>query len=206
MLHLNKQTSNNDGMCVPYFGQSLSGDLFYCTVMIQSTDMPGQTVQTQIRLPRNSLIRVYTVCHSVCIVWTHYPMVEPHSSNFLGVRIFRKFTVYPQIPDYRNAVIVARNPNSVKRATSYAERLRLRIAVIHGEEKEDESEKFDGRNSPPLPASPVIQEADFGLQTVPGTELWFIFFILILMQVSNISRQKPWNCIQCVIYFHFTYQ
>ena len=46
------------------------------------------------------LIRVYTVCHSVCIVWTHYSMVEPHSSNFRvittnfwGVRIFRKFTV-----------------------------------------------------------------------------------------------------------------
>ena len=52
--------------------------------------------------PRSSLIRVYTVCHSVCIVWTHYSMVEPHSSNFrvittndLGVRIFRKFTVVP---------------------------------------------------------------------------------------------------------------
>ena len=25
--------------------------------------------------------RVYTVCHSVCIVWTHCSMVEPHSSN-----------------------------------------------------------------------------------------------------------------------------
>ena len=49
---------------------------------------------------RSSLIRIYTVCHSVCIVWTHYSMVEPHSSNYrvittnvLGVRIFRKFTV-----------------------------------------------------------------------------------------------------------------
>ena len=48
----------------------------------------------------SSLIRVYTVCHSVCIVWTHYSMVQPHSSNFrvittkcLGVPIFRKFTV-----------------------------------------------------------------------------------------------------------------
>ena len=48
----------------------------------------------------SSLIRVYTVCHSVCIVWTRYSMVEPHSSNFrvittnfLGVRIIRKFTV-----------------------------------------------------------------------------------------------------------------
>ena len=76
-----------------------------------------------------------------------------------------------QIPDYRNAVIVARNPNSVKRVTSYAERLRLSIAVIHGEEKEDESEKYDGRNSPPLPSSPVLQEADFGLHTIPGTLL-----------------------------------
>ena len=47
--------------------------------MIQSfrKDAPGQTVQTQIRL-----LRVYTVCHSVCIDWTHYYMVEPHSSNF----------------------------------------------------------------------------------------------------------------------------
>ena len=49
---------------------------------------------------RNSLIKVYTVCNSICIVWTHYSMVEPHSLNFrvittniLGVRIFRKFTV-----------------------------------------------------------------------------------------------------------------
>ena len=69
------------------------------SVMILSfrTDMPGQTVQTQIRL---LLIRVYTVCHSFCVVWIHYSMVEPHSSNFrvittnfLGVRIFRKFMV-----------------------------------------------------------------------------------------------------------------
>ena len=57
--------------------------------------MPWQTVPTQM----SSLIRVYTVCHSICTVWTHYPTVEPHSSNFrvitslLGVRIFRKFTV-----------------------------------------------------------------------------------------------------------------
>ena len=103
-------------------------DLYTGSAVILSfqTDMPGQTVQTQIRLfleeqsdqslpcsqtvqaqirlllLRSSLIRVYTVCHSVCIVWTHYSMVEPHSSNFrvittniLGVRIFRKFTVIP---------------------------------------------------------------------------------------------------------------
>ena len=47
-------------------------------------------------VPRGAgLIRVYTVSYSVCIVWTHYSMVDPHSSNFrmittnvLGVRIF----------------------------------------------------------------------------------------------------------------------
>ena len=33
---------------------------------------------------RSSLIRIYTVCHSVCIFWTHYSMVEPHSSNIRG--------------------------------------------------------------------------------------------------------------------------
>ena len=56
------------------------------TVMILSfrTDMPGQTMQTQ----RSSLIKVYTVCHSVCIVWSHYSMVEPHSLNFGVITIF----------------------------------------------------------------------------------------------------------------------
>ena len=33
-------------------------------------------VQTQIR------IRIYTVCHSVCIFWTHYSVVKQHCSNF----------------------------------------------------------------------------------------------------------------------------
>ena len=56
--------------------------------------------QTAPQTAPSSLIRVYTVCHSVCIVWTHYCIVEPYNSNFrvittnfLGVRIFRKFTV-----------------------------------------------------------------------------------------------------------------
>jgi len=35
------------------------------------------------------------------------------------------------------------------RATSFAERLRLGLAVIHGEQKEPESERLDGRQSPP---------------------------------------------------------
>ncbi|XP_072022220.1 phosphoribosyl pyrophosphate synthase-associated protein 2-like isoform X2 [Amphiura filiformis] len=57
--------------------------------------------------------------------------------------------IQENIPDWRNAVIVAKNPGSATRATSFAERLRLGLAVIHGEEKESESEKLDGRHSPP---------------------------------------------------------
>ena len=59
-----------------------------------------------------------------------------------------------KIPDYRNAIIVARTPGQAKRATAYAERLRLGIAVIHGDleiEKDNESMMMvnDGNNSPP---------------------------------------------------------
>ena len=31
---------------------------------------------------RSSLIRVYSVCHSVCLFWMHYHMVKKHCSNF----------------------------------------------------------------------------------------------------------------------------
>lgn len=71
------------------------------------------------------------------------------------------------ISDYRNAVIVARNPGAVKRATSYAERLRLTIAVIHGEEKSSESEKDDGRNSPPLPEVEQRRISNFNMEFLP---------------------------------------
>lgn len=53
-----------------------------------------------------------------------------------------------RIPDYRNAIIVARTPGQAKRATAIAERLRLGIAVIHGElDKEAEGEGSDSANS-----------------------------------------------------------
>lgn len=83
-------------------------------------------------------------------------------------------SVYPnlQIPDYRNAVIVARHPGAVKRATSYAERLRLSIAVIHGEEK-TESERDDGRNSPPPEGSESRNSHMQGMQFLPGISQLF---------------------------------
>ncbi|XP_076305603.1 phosphoribosyl pyrophosphate synthase-associated protein 2 isoform X1 [Tachypleus tridentatus] len=74
--------------------------------------------------------------------------------------------IQESIPDYRNAVIVARNPGSAKKATSYAERLRLGIAVIHGEQKESESDEVDGRNSPPV--VPSSRTMDVGLDLMPG--------------------------------------
>ncbi|KAA3675961.1 uncharacterized protein DEA37_0014803 [Paragonimus westermani] len=70
--------------------------------------------------------------------------------------------------DYRNAVIVARNPSIVPRATSYAERLRLPLVVIHGEDRDD-SEHNDGRNSPPLESLPAERRvvAHVGLELLP---------------------------------------
>ncbi|VDP14827.1 unnamed protein product [Onchocerca flexuosa] len=43
------------------------------------------------------------------------------------------------IPDYRNAVIVAKNPKVMHKATSFAEKLSVSIAVIHGEVKDDDT-------------------------------------------------------------------
>ncbi|MFH4982331.1 hypothetical protein AB6A40_009040 [Gnathostoma spinigerum] len=57
--------------------------------------------------------------------------------------------IHENIPDYKNAVIVAKSPDVMHKAMSYAERLRLDIAVIHGESKDDLREPEDGRQSPP---------------------------------------------------------
>ncbi|KAK0396558.1 hypothetical protein QR680_001767 [Steinernema hermaphroditum] len=55
-----------------------------------------------------------------------------------------------EVRDYRNSVIVAKSPGVMNKATSYADRLRVGIAVIHGEIKdEEESGMEDGRQSPP---------------------------------------------------------
>lgn len=60
-------------------------------------------------------------------------------------------------------MIVAKDPGSAKKATSYAERLRLAFAVIHGEQKVAEADLIDGRSSPP----PQDQEQDV-LSTTSG--------------------------------------
>ncbi|XP_051905124.1 phosphoribosyl pyrophosphate synthase-associated protein 1 isoform X2 [Hippocampus zosterae] len=83
--------------------------------------------------------------------------------------------IQEEIPDYRNAIIVAKSPAAAKRAQSYAERLRLGLAVIHGEAQCSESDMADGRHSPPCVRNttghtglelPCKQQAPF-----PGIEL-----------------------------------
>ena len=44
-----------------------------------------QTVKTQIRLLLNSLIRVYTICHSADTFWTHYQIEESHFFKFKNI-------------------------------------------------------------------------------------------------------------------------
>lgn len=67
-------------------------------------------------------------------------------------------------------MIVARNPGTAKKATSYAERLRLGIAVIHGEQKEAESDEVDGRYSPPTVPRSRTMDVSVGVPVHPAKE------------------------------------
>ncbi|XP_061426098.1 phosphoribosyl pyrophosphate synthase-associated protein 2 isoform X1 [Lethenteron reissneri] len=87
--------------------------------------------------------------------------------------------IQDEIPDYRNAVIVAKSPSSAKRAQSFAERLRLAMAVIHGEAQDAESDMDDGRHSPPpivmknssSAIHPVLELPRKPSSSYPGLEL-----------------------------------
>lgn len=70
---------------------------------------------------------------------------------------------FVQIADYRNAVIVARNPSSMNKATSYADRLRLGVAMIHGEQKEPEDESSPS----PVPGGPALADVK-AIEILPG--------------------------------------
>ncbi|XP_078611869.1 phosphoribosyl pyrophosphate synthase-associated protein 2-like isoform X2 [Branchiostoma floridae x Branchiostoma japonicum] len=91
--------------------------------------------------------------------------------------------IQEQIPDYRNAVIVAKNPGSARRAQSLAERLRLGLAVIHGETKEAESDAIDGRHSPP----PVVAQ-NTGLEW-PSGRYWSADFGIGVPMLT--AKEKP---------------
>ena len=90
---------------------------------------------------------------------------------------------------------MARHPGAVKRATSYAERLRLGIALIHGDhDKVCESELDDGRNSPPPPDVETRTTAfTLGLEYLPGTHTCIYFDCTVnylSWTIKSIGSQK----------------
>ena len=54
-----------------------------------------------------------------------------------GIKTISQY-ILDNIPNYRECVMVAKHPSSTRRVSSYAERLRVNFAVIHGELKEEE--------------------------------------------------------------------
>ncbi|XP_003972066.2 phosphoribosyl pyrophosphate synthase-associated protein 1-like isoform X2 [Takifugu rubripes] len=72
--------------------------------------------------------------------------------------------IQEEIPDYRNAVIVAKSPSAAQRAQSYAERLRLGLAVLHGEAHNFELVMSDG---PGLASPSSLAHARTGLELPP---------------------------------------
>ncbi|CAF3132764.1 unnamed protein product [Rotaria sp. Silwood2] len=99
--------------------------------------------------------------------------------------------VKEQIPDWRNAVIVARKPNQAKRVTGFAQRLKLHIAVIHGcQDRENEIEETDGRNSPP-PSSSGLDNL------VPMSDRRSVFTIpsLALGEQVNVKGNLPMDVV-----------
>uniref|UniRef100_A0A8K9V6F0 Phosphoribosyl pyrophosphate synthase-associated protein 2 n=1 Tax=Oncorhynchus mykiss TaxID=8022 RepID=A0A8K9V6F0_ONCMY len=111
-----------------------------------------------------SLSLSLSVC--LCVGLTHLITMDLHQKEIQGffnipvdnlrASPFLLQYIQEEIPDYRNAVIVAKSPASAKRAQSFAERLRLGIAVIHGEAQDAESDLVDGRHSPPTVKIPLL--------------------------------------------------
>lgn len=113
--------------------------------------------------------------------FTHILTIDLHSKEIQGffdvpvdnlrASPFLLDYIRKDIPDYRNAVIVVKDPGSAKKATSFAERLHLGIAVIHGTPKDDDGQ-HDGESSPPLSPSASVpgrmdKIASTGLDIMP---------------------------------------
>ena len=64
---------------------------------------------------RISLIRVYTVCLSDCIFWTHYSIVEPHCSNFRLITAIFRVSEYLEILQYMLEMRILAGERSVHR-------------------------------------------------------------------------------------------
>lgn len=139
--------------------------------------LPYLPYSHQTKMRRRGNISLKLVAEMICKAGlSHVITLDLHSKESQGffscrmdnLRASPFFLQYivDSVPNYNNAVIVAKNPMAARRATSYAERLRLGFAVIHGVLQEHDNENDaradewaiqDGRGSPP-PASPADKE------------------------------------------------
>jgi len=122
--------------------------------------MPYMPYTKQCRMRKRSSIVAKLLCDMIARAGADkiitMDLYRKEIQGFFGVPVdnlraspFLLQYIREKIPDYRNAVIVAKNPGVMNKATSYAERLRIGVAVIHGVQKESESDLIDGRSSPP---------------------------------------------------------
>uniref|UniRef100_A0A7E4UZ11 Pribosyltran_N domain-containing protein n=1 Tax=Panagrellus redivivus TaxID=6233 RepID=A0A7E4UZ11_PANRE len=124
--------------------------------------MPYLPYSKQCRMLRRSAITMKLVADMICRAGASrlvsLDLYKKEIQGFFSIPVdnlraspFLLEYIRENIPDYKNAVIVAKSPGVMHKASSYANRLRLSIAVIHGEEQKDVEEtlKTDGRQSPP---------------------------------------------------------
>uniref|UniRef100_A0A0K0DX06 Pribosyltran_N domain-containing protein n=1 Tax=Strongyloides stercoralis TaxID=6248 RepID=A0A0K0DX06_STRER len=129
--------------------------------------MPYLPYSQQCRMYRRSAITMKLVADMICKSGASrlvsLDLYKKEIQGFFSIPVdnlrsspFLLQYIKENIADYKNAVIVAKSPGTMHKATSFADRLRLSIAVIHGEESQQENEeisKEDGRQSPPLRSS-----------------------------------------------------
>lgn len=123
--------------------------------------LPYMPYSKQCRMFRRSSVPMKLVADMICNSGASrvvsLDLYRKEIQGFFGIPVdnlraspFLLHYIKENIPDWKDAVIVAKNPGVMNKATSYADRLRLGIAVIHGEQKiEEESGLEDGRQSPP---------------------------------------------------------
>uniref|UniRef100_A0A1I8AQM9 Pribosyltran_N domain-containing protein n=1 Tax=Steinernema glaseri TaxID=37863 RepID=A0A1I8AQM9_9BILA len=139
--------------------------------------MPFLPYSKQCRMLRRSAITMKLVADMICKCGAtrlvSLDLYKKEIQGFFGIPVdnlraspFLLQYVRENIPDYRNGVIVAKSPGVMHKATSYADRLRLAVAVIHGEDNKDrEDSNEDGRQSPPPMLSPTFDAS--GRETTP---------------------------------------
>ena len=67
-----------------YISHAIAKALRHTVIFLSFSDRQARanSVDPDQTAPRGGLIRVCTVCHSLCIFWMYYSMVKPPCSNF----------------------------------------------------------------------------------------------------------------------------